>query len=122
MALTAAGRADHQNLHTLRREIENLGELLVDLAVHLDGGAVGDLHHDLSYFRLDLAEGLKRHLAHHFRRDRPAHINPIAFLAGLAVLPLGRVGVKLASSHIAAVAQWSRSSFPGLRNALHLWL
>src|SRR5947208_16583518 len=99
MALAASCWADHQNLHALRREIENLGELLVDLAVHLDGGAVSNLHDDLSYFRLDLAEGLKRHLADHFRGDWTAHVNPIAFLAGLAVFPFSRVGVRLDRSH-----------------------
>src|SRR5438046_7049192 len=118
MALAAACRADHQNLHALRREVENLGELLVDFAIHLDGGAVGDLHHDLSYFWPDLAQSLKRQLADHFRGDRSAHVNPIAFLAGLAVLPLRRVGVRLARSHVAGIAEGSDSLSSGLRRFL----
>jgi hypothetical protein len=127
MALAASRRADHQDFHPLSREIENLSELLMDLAVHLDGRAVGNLNDNLFGFRPDLAQRLKGQLADHLGSDWPAHVNPIAFLAGLAVLPLGRVGVGLARGHIADVAKGSNSLFPGLRHMLRfrlalLWL
>jgi hypothetical protein len=106
----------------MRCEVEDLGELLVDFAVHLDGRAVGNLHDNLFHFGLDLAQSLKCQLADHFRSNRSPHVNPIPFLAGLAVLPLGRVGFRLARSHIADIAQGSRSFFPELRHSLQLWL
>ena len=83
-----------------------LGELMTE--------ALTDLDDDLLDFRLDLAQNLKREFPDHFKCDGSAHVNPIAFLAGLAVFPFSRVGVRLARSHIADIAEGSRSFFSEL--------
>ena len=89
VTFATACRPHHEDFHALGREIQDLGELFVNLAVHSDGGQVCNLDDDFLDFRLQLAQGLKDQFADRLERYRPADINPVAFLAGLAVLPFG---------------------------------
>jgi hypothetical protein len=56
VTLAAARRSHHEDFHALGRKVENLFELLVNLAVHPDGGLVCNPDNAFLYFRLQLTQ------------------------------------------------------------------
>src|SRR5690242_1160786 len=101
MALAAPCWPDHENFHALGREIENFWELFMHVTIELHGGPIGNLDHNLFRYGLQLSKSFECQPAHHFKRDRLAHVNPVALFAGLPVFPLGEIRLRLTRSQVA---------------------
>jgi transposase len=98
-------RPHHEDFHALGREIENLGELLMNLAVHPHGGPASHLDHDFPGFGFQLAQGLQGECPNHFQCDWSADVNPVTLLAGPAEFPLSGVKLRLAGGDVTHVAK-----------------